>query len=401
MRVEGDAGTLRRTYTRSMPTVLRPFSLLQESMQDVKTQWYAVITELSGSVETINTADIRAALCRVERIASQLKAIKQELVPLLNRHTSCGGSGEESSFLQYCHWATTLNINSNTNTSNNTEMNEKREVMRLSLCVWVWSVCMATILNDFEFLSASLSFLSCCNLFEDASDEMTLSEVSAFFSAGESTVGISHLTDKELLCTCELLYRLYTRDDAAAEISIGRTISLLENCKKSSSSSSSLLLLDGDNREWDMDKNDFGAVPCMASWVATEDYGKLSAFLLQSLTTTNTSNTTNENDRSSFSTPPLLLLFTQLMNNMVVHRQLLQSEFHKVWRPIIDINPSISSTTTAAGNTGTCTSSWLNSMEKRKLAVCSILQRESLPPRSAWPLPTALVDSIFCVSLKE
>ncbi|KEG14122.1 putative dynein heavy chain [Trypanosoma grayi] len=360
------SGVLRRAYTRSMPTTLRPLALLEESMADVRAQWHAVLAGISPDEENTPAIEVRAALRQVERLASQLKAIKQELVPQINHVTSQDVS--EESFLHYCTSAATAAALCGTT------QHDRVRLTRLAACVWVWSVCVATVLNDLELLSGSLSFAATCGLFEGTVEEAITSEEEAYaFFFGKTASGATTLRDRDVMLVCELLYHLYTRNDAAAEVAVRRITELMD--------------ISGEPSAYHLYMEDvLDDVTRMAVWVATEDYGALNAFVTEAILA--------EKDGCG-SVPPLVLFFTQMMLDNVVQRQLVQAGFQNAWRPVVGVEAPA---TGSMAEPVECRDALRHcAVESRKFLVCRILQCESLPPRGAWPFPADFADNYFRV----
>ncbi|KAF8298560.1 hypothetical protein TcYC6_0072690 [Trypanosoma cruzi] len=371
-----DDGGLRRAYTRSMPAVPRPLWLLEESMRDVQVQWEEIIEGVM--VEDVSFSSVRAAVLHVERLASQLKAIKQELMPRLS-HFSQKEEDSEQPFLRYCSCAAKPTVNGD-NSICDLAQGEQTQAARLAARVWVWGVCVGTIMNDLELLSTSLSFAASTCLLEKFAEEVRLTEASTFFLGKDEGVA-SPLSDSDLLLACQLLYHLFTGDDAAAEIICHRVLSLIDDCE-----------------ERDDGKECRGCILSrlvrIAECVAAEDYGALQVLMKVDFFT---------GVDTLCSLPPLIIFFTQMMLDTVVHRQLVQGCFQNVWRPVINVDrpardesPSVPS---EAMMNSFCSSSRLSFTTKRRLMTCCAVFRESLPPRVPWPIPEDLMDRCFRMGL--
>ncbi|ESL05712.1 hypothetical protein TRSC58_06629 [Trypanosoma rangeli SC58] len=367
-------GALRRAYTRSMPAVLRPLSLLEESMADVQLQWEEIIEGVM--MEDAVVSSVHAAVRRVERLASQLKAIKQELLPLM-KHFSHHKEDSQQSFLRYCS-STVRAPASGDHTVRGVAQGKRTRTTRLAACVWVWSVCIGTILNDLELLSSSLSFAACEGLFDSPMEAVRNVEASAFF-LGKTAGNEPTLSDGDVLLACQLLYHLFTGDDSAAELVLRRVMSLLGECEERH---------DGKECRGCM----LNRLARIAEWVAAEDYGALQALMKLDLYTAG---------GAFHSLPPLVVYFTQMMLDTVVHRQLVQRHFQSAWRPVISVDEpvraALQDVPLGATMTLSCGVSGTFSATTRRLRVCSLFRRESLPPRVPWPIPEALVDSCFRV----
>ncbi|RNF17958.1 putative dynein heavy chain [Trypanosoma conorhini] len=365
-------GALRRAYTRSMPAVLRPLPLLEESMTDVQLQWEEVLEEIME--DEVATSSVHAAVQRVERLASQLKAIKQELLPQM-KHFPHHEAASELSFLQYCSRSARAHAIGDPRTRDVVQ-GEQTRATRLAACVWVWSVCVGTILNDMELISSSLSFAASTGLLDNLTEEVRHAEANAFF-LGKIACDEPTLSDADILLACQLFYHLFTGDDAAAELVFCRVMSLLDDCEERD---------DGKECRGCM----LSRLARLAEWVASEDYAALQAFMKPDFPT---------GGDASYSLPPLIFFFTQVMLDMVVHRQLLQRSFQNAWRPVINVDKpvrcNLRSASSGARMTPSCDASWLSTATKKRLRACSMFRRESLPPRAPWPVPEALVDSCF------
>ncbi|EKF29971.1 dynein heavy chain, putative [Trypanosoma cruzi marinkellei] len=370
--VTTDDGGLRRAYTRSVPAVLRPLCLLEKSMRDVQVQWEEIIEGVT--VEDVSLSSGRAAMLRVERLASQLKAIKQELMPRLG-HFSHQEEDSEQPFLRYCSCAARTTVNEDNSTCDVAD-GEQTQAVRLAARVWVWCVCVGTIMNDMELLSTSLSFAASTCLLDKFTEEVRLTEGSTFFLGKDEGVAFP-LSDGDLLLACQLLYHLFTGDDAAAEIICHRVLSLIDECE-----------------ERDDGKECKGCILSrlvrIAECVAAEDYGALQLLMKADFFT---------GVDTSCSLPPLIIFFTQMMLDTVVHRQLVQGCFQNVWRPVINVDrpardesPSVP---LQAMTTSPFASSRLSFTTKRRLMACCTVFRESLPPRVSWPIPEDLMDRCF------
>lgn len=348
-------------------------------MSTVRAQWSGIIEGVASQGPT--TSNVLAAVHQAGRLASQLKAIKQELLPQM-RLMTCPGDVVEESFDQYCSRVAADGVMADSNhSSSDAAQEESTRVNRLAACVWVWTVCLATVLNDMELLSTSLSFIASCRSLKDFAEAMLLSESYAFFYGNAADDG-SCLSDGDVLLACELLYHLFTRDDAAAEVAFRRVVFLIDACEES---------IDGSLCRWRF----LTTVVRMAECVAVEDYGALKRLMKLD---------SHADIEPSGLLPPLIILFTQVMLDSVVHRQLVDGCFQNVWRPLISVEMPASTGAPAAKITsalslspsaaGTLISSDLSAASSRWVT-CRVLQRESLPPRCSWPLPAALLGCLF------
>ncbi|KAG5495223.1 hypothetical protein JKF63_02278 [Porcisia hertigi] len=168
---------LRRPYTRTIPKEIRTIVRLKHSFEDVRKQWQDLCktythaqVESTGHVlsatEGTLSHEVRSA---VDRLVSQLKSVKQELLAHLSTLSGAlaatsASLATEATASPLPAWVADLMGRSSLPVASSSCVEHISEEMRgylqavwLARRVWVWSVCFACILMDLELLSGSVS----------------------------------------------------------------------------------------------------------------------------------------------------------------------------------------------------------------------------------------------------
>ncbi|KAG5493680.1 hypothetical protein JIQ42_02054 [Leishmania sp. Namibia] len=168
---------LRRSYTRTIPSEIRTTEQLQLSFEDVREQWWDLCEAYTRrreefSCHTKHPAEEvlpRNTRSAVDRLVSQLKSVKQELLAHLSRLSGAftapsvpPTSGALDLLLP--EWASDLMGNSAPSNVRAVRLEHGSEAMQsylqviwLARRVWAWSLCFATVSMDLELLSGSVS----------------------------------------------------------------------------------------------------------------------------------------------------------------------------------------------------------------------------------------------------
>ncbi|KAG5469880.1 hypothetical protein CUR178_02022 [Leishmania enriettii] len=168
---------LRRSYMRTIPSEIRTTEQLQLSFEDVREQWWDLCEaytrgreefscQTKHPSEEVLPRDTRSA---VDRLVSQLKSVKQELLAHLSRLSGAltapsvpPPSGPLDLLLP--EWVSDLMGNSAPSNVRALRLEHGLEAMQsylqviwLARRVWAWSLCFAIISMDLELLSGSVS----------------------------------------------------------------------------------------------------------------------------------------------------------------------------------------------------------------------------------------------------
>ncbi|AYU82243.1 hypothetical protein LdCL_330033200 [Leishmania donovani] len=168
---------LRRTYTRTIPKDIRTTQQLQRSFEDIREQWRDLCEaytharaksswHVESAMEEVVPHGTRSA---VERLVSQLKSVKQELLAHLSKLSEALAgpaaplpTGASASALP--GWVSDLMGCSDASSAravrveqNSKAMQSYLQVVWLARRVWVWSLCFASVAMDLELLSGSVS----------------------------------------------------------------------------------------------------------------------------------------------------------------------------------------------------------------------------------------------------
>ncbi|KAG5469177.1 hypothetical protein LSCM4_02575 [Leishmania orientalis] len=168
---------LRRSYTRTIPSEIRTTEQLQLSFEDVREQWWDLCEaytrgreefscQTKHPAEEVLPGNTRSA---VDRLVSQLKSVKQELLAHLSRLSGAlttpsvpPPSGALDLVLP--EWASDLMGNSAPSNVRAVRLEHGSEAMKsylqaiwLARRVWAWSLCFAIVSMDLELLSGSVS----------------------------------------------------------------------------------------------------------------------------------------------------------------------------------------------------------------------------------------------------
>ncbi|AIO01550.1 hypothetical protein LPMP_332590 [Leishmania panamensis] len=169
---------LRRPYTRTISKEIRTTLQLQRSFEDIREQWRDLC-------ETYTHARVESSSCRirqageavlphgtrgvVDRLMSQLKSVKQELLAHLSRLSGAlavlsVSLPTETSAPPLPAWVSDLMECSDPLNARTVRVAENSEAMQsylqaiwLARRVWVWSLCFASVTMDLELLSGSVS----------------------------------------------------------------------------------------------------------------------------------------------------------------------------------------------------------------------------------------------------
>lgn len=280
-----ELATLRRPYTRTVSADIRPLPVLALSFADATRQWRDLVIErrhvdiqeagarplhcppknatLSDAAVVVVSADkaARQALAALERIASQLKAVKQELVVLAGRapfpvapQAAPHDDPESQDAVTWPFIDTAIEaaffgslvsppVAPFTGGGDSTD-DSWCELRCLQRRVWVWSILVGLTLADLDLLAGSLATAQ-QELFAEADFQSNMpsgnnkkdgdernrasgSELVSFFTlcpAGEGTntattcdasESAAFPLDSLFISAASLLYSVLTGDDAAA-----------------------------------------------------------------------------------------------------------------------------------------------------------------------------------------
>ncbi|CAG9580882.1 conserved hypothetical protein [Leishmania major strain Friedlin] len=196
---------LRRTYTRTIPKDIRTTQELQRSFEDIREQWRDLCEaythakaksswQVESAIEETVPHGTRSA---VERLVSQLKSVKQELLAHLSRLSGAlaGPAAPlptEASASALPAWVSDVMGCSHNSRARTVRVEPCSEAMQsylqaiwLARRVWVWSLCFASVAMDLELLSGSVSVAA--ELFFG----------NAFDTAVAPELGEAHLTQRD------------------------------------------------------------------------------------------------------------------------------------------------------------------------------------------------------------
>ncbi|KAG5469532.1 hypothetical protein LSCM1_02755 [Leishmania martiniquensis] len=168
---------LRRSYTRTISSEIRTTEQLQCSFEDVRKQWWGLCLtytqrrEESSCHGKVATEEIlpRGTRDAVDRLVSQLKSVKQELLAHLSRLSGALAvptipPPSEAASSPLPAWVSDLmgdsipcNARASRVEQNSEAIQSYLQAIWLARRVWAWSLCFATVTMDLELLSSSVS----------------------------------------------------------------------------------------------------------------------------------------------------------------------------------------------------------------------------------------------------
>ncbi|KAG8347414.1 hypothetical protein ERJ75_000326600 [Trypanosoma vivax] len=374
--------SLRRPYTRSIPAQLRSVQQLEESTLDVVAQWHLLVEEVISKTSP-RSCD---ALRRLERLASQIKAVMQELTALTNEQLCVQHS--TLSFEEFCSWASSPVTTYAPDIG--TKLQKMQEVC-LSACVV--SLCIAVVMNDLELLISSMSFAQSHHLImELGAGGFAHSRLAhRFFAPVSGNKEAEQLPDVDVLFACKLFYCLCTENGCEEETMAQQVVQQLESAENEAEDCGSLAA----HRS-----AFFIFISHLALALAAEDYPRVCKHVARGF---------RDGGGRHHSPPSLLFLFTHVMFNLVVRRKLVEAKFQEVWRPVISIDTSHTSVERggpAVYAVALCPSPGEGDVHSatddptkhtRYMLASAMLQRECLSVQGAWPLPFPMLERLFAV----
>ncbi|CBZ30055.1 conserved hypothetical protein [Leishmania mexicana MHOM/GT/2001/U1103] len=227
---------LRRSYTRTIPKDIRTTRQLHRTFEDIREQWrdlckaYTHERAKSSSQVESDTEEVvpHGARSAVERLVSQLKSVKQELLAHLSRLSGALAgpaaplpTADTASSLPA--WVSDLMGSNDTSSASTVRVAQNSEAMQhylqaiwLARRVWVWSLCFASVVMDLELLSGSVS-VAAALFFGNAFDTAMTPELGEANCAERDNLVLHSAYDMDGSISEALLYATVAAAAAEAE----------------------------------------------------------------------------------------------------------------------------------------------------------------------------------------